>query len=99
MGVNQTCEAWANLQMMLMSRFCIFFKNKTVNYHMQGARGQAGHVTQKFIDGGVPVSGRSLFVKVNFVKVESRFSKSCGIYSSGNKFYKADWVFFEGNET
>jgi hypothetical protein len=34
------------LQMMHMSRFCIFFKNKTVNYHMQVASGQAGHVPQ-----------------------------------------------------
>jgi len=66
---------------------------------MQIASGQAGHVMQKFVDREVPVSGRSLFVKVNFVKVESRLSKRCGTYSSGNKFYKADWFFFEGNET
>ena len=30
--------ALASLQIVLMSRFCIFFQNKTVNYHMQ-ARG------------------------------------------------------------
>jgi hypothetical protein len=24
-----------------------------MHYHMQGARGQAGHVKKKFIDGGV----------------------------------------------
>ena len=63
---------------------------------MQVASGQAGHVTQKLIDDCVPIGGRNLFITVNFVKVESRFSKRCGIYSSGNKFYKADWGFFEG---
>ena len=42
---------------------------------MQVASEQAGHVTQKFVDGEVPVSGRNLFVKVNIVKVESMFSK------------------------
>jgi hypothetical protein len=68
MGENQACDAGANLQMMLMNRFCIFLKNKTVNYHMQVASGQAGHVMQKFVDGGVPVSGQNLSVTVNYLK-------------------------------
>jgi hypothetical protein len=37
-----------------------------MNYHMQGARGQAGHVKIKLVDGGVPISGRNLFVMVKF---------------------------------
>ena len=54
---------------------------------MQVVSGQAGHVTQKFVDGLIPVSERNLFVRVNFIKVESRFYKRYGIYSLGNKFY------------
>ena len=37
---------------------------------MQGASGQAGQVTQKFVNGLVLVSGRNLFFKVNFVKAD-----------------------------
>jgi len=37
-----------SLQMMLMNRFCIFFQNKTVNYHMQASFGQA---VLKFLSG------------------------------------------------
>jgi len=81
--------------MMLMIRFCKFQKqNRELSYAK--SVGQAGHVKRKLVDGLVPVSGRNLFVMVNSVKDESRFSKRCGIYSSGNKFYKADWVFLKG---
>jgi hypothetical protein len=34
-------EESGGLQMMLINRFCIFFHNKTVNYHMQAASEQA----------------------------------------------------------
>jgi hypothetical protein len=37
-----------SLQMMLMNRFCIFFQNKTVNYHIQASFGQA---VLKFLSG------------------------------------------------
>lgn len=81
--------------MMLMSRFCKFQKqNRELSY--ANSVGQAGHVQQKLVDDCVPIGGRNLFVTVNFVKGESRFSKRCGIYSSGNKFYKIDWGVFEG---
>jgi hypothetical protein len=36
-----------NLQMMLMSRFCTFFKNKTVNYHLQVSDGASRQCQDK----------------------------------------------------
>jgi len=36
---KQACFGGQNLQMMLMNRFCIFPKNKTVNYYMQESVG------------------------------------------------------------
>ena len=65
-GREQGLRSGANLQMMFMSRFCNFFQNKTVNDHMQGALGQAGHVKQNLVDGLVPVSGRNLIIMLKF---------------------------------
>jgi len=40
---------------------------------MQGTRGQVGHVKQYLVDGVVPLSGRKLFVMVNFLNVTGWF--------------------------
>jgi hypothetical protein len=51
MEQNQACTVRQNLQMMLMGWFCKFPKSKTVNYNLQGAVAQTGHVKISFIDG------------------------------------------------
>ena len=92
------CEGTRLAQGRPTCRWCswagfVTFKNKTVNYHLQVASGQAGHVTQKFVDGLILVSGQNLFVKVNFIKAESRFSKWCGIYLSCDKLLRNTGLF------
>jgi hypothetical protein len=44
----KACGGLKNLHMTIMNRFCKFFKNKTVNCHMQGAPEKAGYPRQKF---------------------------------------------------
>ena len=50
----KACAGAKNLQMMLMNRFCKFQKDKTVNYHMQVERWQAGYIKVKGLRWGSP---------------------------------------------
>jgi hypothetical protein len=69
MELNQVCDEQAKLANCAHGPVLQISKSKTVNFNLQGALGQTGHVKKNIINGFIPIKVQNLPVNNKLSKV------------------------------